>query len=55
MIDLALDATGAVIAAVVGQLYMRHSSRSRRRLTATLSSAGFALALVMAACGRACI
>jgi hypothetical protein len=32
MIDLAFDALGAVIAAIIGPLYMRYSPRSRRRL-----------------------
>lgn len=32
MIDLVLDAVGAVVAAVIGPLYMRHSKRSRHRV-----------------------
>ncbi len=34
MIDLVLDAMGAVVAAIVGPLYMRHSKKSRLRVRA---------------------
>ena len=34
MIDLVLDAMGAVVAAIVGPLYMRHSKQSRLRVRA---------------------